>query len=408
VTTPVEGTILTVGRRASEALDSAILAGPIAVLESASLAAAEAVAHTPSQLAILRQAGVVDAGGEGLSTVLDAALRSLRGEPLEDDSYAPAPAILDTLDLEHEQGFGYCTQLLVEGVGLDVATVRQDVTGLGESAMVVGDAELIRVHVHTQRPGRVVDYLTDIGTLRDVRIDNMDQQFRDRRAVGGVDTVVHRRSGVVAVASGSGLRRVLTSFGARVVDGGPTANPSTEELLAAINLVAAESVVVLPNNGNVKLAAQHAAGLCERPAQVLATRNVVEGIAALIAFNAEADLETNLTTMRSAVAQVRSAEVTTAVRAARVGSLEIRQGSLIGLIDDEVVVSADGLRFLVLELLDRLGAGEAEILTLYQGADLDALTLDDVVQAVKERYTRQELEVVDGGQPLYPLLIAVE
>ncbi|MGH2604931.1 MAG: DAK2 domain-containing protein, partial [Dehalococcoidia bacterium] len=323
VTNPVEGTILTVAaeaaRGAREAAGSE--ADILPVMTAACAAATAAVKRTPEQLPVLKEAGVVDSGGFGFAVLLDGALYYLRGEPLpevaEDAGQIDASWLSDVdAAHDHEGSFGYCTEFVVSGVDIALETLRTRLQGIGESVLVVGEPALARVHVHTQDPGQALSVGGDLGRLAKVKVDDMEAQAQQLAARNPPTGPLS----VVAVAAGRGLIAALQEAGAeRVVTGGQTMNPSTEEILRAIDASRGEQVMVLPNNKNIIWTAEQAAKLAARPAHVVPTRSVPQGIAALLAVNPEATPEENLTAMCEAVSSVRTIEVTRAARRVQIG-----------------------------------------------------------------------------------------
>ena len=427
---PVEGTMLTVSRDAANAAIEAADAGAdlVGVASAAVTAARESVARTPDLLPVLREANVVDAGGQGLFVILEGMRATLAGETAE---VAPADVVAAHPAHEHRvapalraepQEFGYCTELIIKGTALDPVRIRSAISDLGTSALIVGDDRVVKVHVHTRRPGRVLEFAVAVGTLHDVKIDNMDDQHRetlitpaDSQAVGAnapeaaVSSPTHTRTAVVAVASGRGFVSLLRSLGASyIVPGGQTMNPSTEDLLKAVQEANADEVVILPNNSNILLAAQQAHQLASRRVAVIPTRDMAQGVAACLAYRSDLELATNVAAMERAFRGVRTAEITTAVRAARVNGLSIRPGEALGLTDDRVVAVKTHAADVLFDLLRHMDAHEAEILTIYYGDEVDPATARQLADSATASFPNLAAEVVEGGQPLYQFLIALE
>lgn len=436
VVKPVEGTILTVVREASDASFRA--AGQsddfLYVLGETVRAAREAVVKTPDLLPVLKEAGVVDAGGQGLLVILEGFYKYLRGEPLAAIELGTAAGNLERIS--REEGWGYDIQFHIRGPGLDVDEIREHISRMGESALIVGDDTLIKVHVHAPNPGDIIRYGADQGPLVNISIENMQEQYVDFMAGHtadqreGLENLSAIKSGspyppvsalplvkaeeiagigTVAVVPGNGLQRIFQSLGVgAIVAGGPTMNPSTQDLLTAVNAVRANQVLVLPNDKNVILAATQAKNLASKRIEVIPTRTVPQGLAALLAFNYQADLETNLQKMGAAAQRIRTVELTIATRSARLNGLEVRAGQGIGLIDGELVAAGDDRDALALDLLKRAGAGDSEIITLYYGSEIS----EPQAQSARDRFHKvfpsQEIEVHSGGQPLYPYIISIE
>ncbi len=457
VSQPVEGTILTVIRDSAEAALAAAERDPdIETVLAATVDAAEkSVARTPSLLPILREAGVVDSGGEGLYRLFQGALLHLVGRAPEVTDRPADSARLSMLVAHADEGHGYETVFFVRPPKrrrLDLDSIRDRLGLLGESVIVAGDRGEAKVHIHNERPDEILAYGLSLGTLSDITVVNLDHQtaeVRDRRVdalVGGgpgrgagpgdvrpPESLIPRggqaaataapssiwvdpraASGatlpfaVIAVATGEGLEKEFRDRGAAaIVRGGQTSNPSTGELLAAVQRVNALEIAILPNNRNVVLAARQVVDLATRPVHVVPTRNAVEGLEAILAVNPAADVATNVQRMIEHGRDVRTLQVTTAIRDAKIGSRKVRRGQTIVLDPDEGLVAADRVRTrAILAALATLTGGFEAINLLYgEGADL--AEAESLAATVKEVYPHVEVDVGHGGQPLYPYLIAV-
>lgn len=411
---PVEGTILTVARLAArEALGAARAGGDVeAVLKAAVAGAKEALAKTPLLLPVLREAGVVDAGGQGLVYILEGALGALAGaETTQPEEDLPAPARAPREEAQPEElRYGYCTEVLLRGQKLDVGAIRAKLLGYGDSLLVVGGADAVKVHVHTNHPGQVLEELLAYGTLHDVKIDNMREQHREFRAVAvPAPARTEKALAVVAVAIGDGLKAAMEGLGADVVvSGGQTMNPSTEELLAAIETAPAKKVLVLPNNKNVILAAKQTEGLTQKEVAVVPTRSIPQGIAALLAFNPELGLAENAANMAAAAQKVKTGEVTYAVRSTRTNGHEIAAGDILGLVDDELVTVGQDVNQVTEEILSVMVGPDSELITVFTGQDLKPEAAEELFARVRERFKDCEVEFHAGGQPLYYYILAVE
>jgi DAK2 domain fusion protein YloV len=451
VAKPVEGTILTVIREASTAAVKTAEREPdlVAVLKATVLAAERAVAKTPSLLQILKDAGVVDSGGQGLLRLFEGAERFVEGRVADRLAGPPRAAVDGTSeqlshrlsaapprapDSEAEGAFGFETMFLARampGQPLDVEAIRTHVDGIGESVLVAGDAMAVKVHVHNDRPDLVLAYALGLGTLSMVSVENLDQQASDVRenkaaafttaAGSGPEARVGNGTGpaldagelvdlaVVAVAAGEGLAAIFRDFGvSRVVLGGQTANPSTGELLEAVRSVRAREILVLPNNPNVVLAARQVAALADRPVSVVATRNAAEGLAALLALDPTRNAADNATEMTAAGRAIQSLSVTEAVRDATIGGRKVRKGQTIALDpDDGLVAVDDDATAAVLAAIATLKPG-FELITLYYGDGADLAGTERLARRVHELATGAEVEVVHGGQPHYRYLVSAE
>ena len=413
VTKPVEGTILTVIREAAtaaQAKSSSNNTDMLSVMETVVEEAKASVARTPTLLPVLRQAGVVDAGGQGLYVVFEGALRYLRGEPEEAEPADTAPVanpIITAQNPAEKVQYGYCTEFLLHGKALDPEAIREKLITLGESVLVVGDEAMIRVHLHTFDPGIALSYAAALGTLQQVKVENMDDQHQDflaakpQQPIGNVSTI--------AVASGEGLIQVFYSVGATiVVSGGETMNPSVQELLQAVEAAHSDKVVILPNNANIVMAARQVPELTKKKVEVVPTETIPQGIAALLVFNYEADLETNVAAMKTAISTVHSGEVTTAVRSMSLDGMTVKEGQAIAFLDGELVVTDNSMPQIVHKLLDKVDVGQAGLVTIYYGADTEYAEAERIGESVREKYPALEVEVVAGEQPHYNYIISVE
>ncbi len=431
VVKPVEGTILTVVRETSDrAVVAASQSDDVAyVLEKAVDAARSAVVRTPQLLPELKEAGVVDAGGEGFAVILEGALKYLNGENLELEIVHGGAQHLE--QMARTEGWGYDIQFHIRGSALDVDTIRETISAMGESALIVGDETLVKVHIHAPNPGDIVKYGAEQGALVNIIIENMQEQYVDFMAghtadqrVGAenlgailphektqVSPATEIQSGIatVAVAPGAGLRRIFESIGvSAMVNGGPTMNPSAQDLLDAIARVHSDQIILLPNDKNIILAANQAKELTNKQVHIIPTRTVPQGLAALLAFNYQANLETNLQIMTAASKRLRTVEVTQAVRSAQINNIHIKEGQPIALLDGELLRAEDDLRKLLLDALHDAAAEDSEIITLYYGSDVDMAAAEEMRSLVQHEFSAQEIELHSGGQPLYPYIISIE
>ena len=442
---PVEGTILTVIREASmAAVEAAEQSNDIeVVLVSTVEAASKAVAKTPSLLSILREAGVVDAGGQGLFRLFEGALLHLQGRSPEVAQREAPAASASALVAHADEGFGYETMYLLQpspAGRLDPDAVRDHLESIGQSVLVAGDARAVKVHVHSERPDEVIAYGLSLGSLSRISVENLDVQtsdVRERRAsefagpdgskpTAGTPTAlsegtprtanetVDRRDGtgpaVVAVVAGDGLAAVYEEFGVQqILRGGQSQNPSTGELLRVARLARQREVLLLPNSPNVRLAAEQAARMCEdKRLVVVPTRNAAEGLAALLALDPTKDAQTNLAPMTDASRSIQTLQVTHAVRDAKIGRRRVRRGQAIALDpDDGLVAAGRDVDRTVLEAVGRLEPG-FELVTVYYGAEATLGEAEALARKVGEVIPAAEVEVVHGGQPHYRYLIAAE
>jgi DAK2 domain fusion protein YloV len=407
---PVEGTMLTVVRElAEEAEARAAEALPVPeLLVDVLRRGEEAVRRTPEQLAVLREAGVVDAGGAGLVEIVRGVAAGLTGEPLPEVPTAAEEAGLDAIHQELSR-YRCCTVILVEGNGLDADALEANLEPLGDSLLVVGDPTALKVHVHTDDPGAAIQAATAIGEGESVEIANMHKQTaeREERLLEAVPDAPPNATDVVAVVAGTGNRRILESLGAtRIVEGGQTMNPSAAELVAAVDAVAAPDAILLPNNSNVILTAEQAAELASKPVEVVATATIQAGLAAMVVFDGARSAADNAAEMRDVVEAVATGEVTIASRDVELDGLPIRKGNWFGLVANEPVAEGTSFDEVADAVVDRLLAEPRDVLTLLKGED--APGLDGFLTRLRERHPEVEVDVQEGGQPHYPLLLSAE
>jgi hypothetical protein len=403
------------------------------VLSETVKASKASVARTPTLLAKLREAGVVDAGGQGLYVLLDGIRRYAEGEDLETSVVEGASGPAAEMEMGHahvEHGeYGYCTNFLLIGSGWDFDEVRAHIASYGDSAVIVGDERVIKVHIHTETPGTVLDYACGLGSLRQIGITNMQDQheeFLEMHADGGGGApakndvaesghdgagigVAQGRIAVLAVAAGPGLVKTFRSMGATaIIEGGQTMNPSTEDILKLVESVPQDEVILLPNNGNIIMSARQTQSLTKKRVIVVPTDTIPQGMSALLAFNYDADLEANAKAMEAAASQVETAEITRAVRDATVNGIAVKAGEVIGLLNNTLVATGKECAEVAWDLLERMGASDRELITIYWGGDLAEGDAEAFCEQVRERYSGAEVELVHGGQPFYDYIISAE
>jgi uncharacterized protein len=398
---PVEGTMLTAIRAMADAAEKRG-----ADLPSIIAAGDATVARTREMLPVLKEAGVVDAGAAGLVEIVRGINAALTGETLPDIPELEQELGIDAIHQELSR-YRYCTVFVVEGDELDADALEHELEQFGDSLLVVGDPTALKVHVHTDDPGRALSLATTAGAISGVEIANMHLQTAERE-----ERLLHAVPGspeettVVAVASGDGNRALFESFGARVVDGGRTMNPSTSDLVDAIEQVAAPEVVVLPNNANVIMAAEQAADHASKKVRVVPTRSLQAGLAALVAFDPSQGAEENVESMDEAVAQVATGAVTVASRDVELNGVSVRKGEWLGLADGEPVAGGETFDEVADAVLAQLLAQPRGVLTLLTGEDPPSL--ETLLGKLKAEHPDLELDVHAGGQPHYPLLLAAE
>ena len=421
---PVEGTILTVVRETAEAAQMSAQRGDdlVTLVQEVVMAARQSVARTPDLLPTLKEAGVVDAGGQGLCTILEGIWHYVRGE-VGATGVAASPVHTMSPEMGVKKGrvtideeFGYEVVFLLRGEKLDVEKIRQTITDMGGvSTVVAGGEKLLKVHTHTERPGAILDYGVSLGSLLDINIENLQEQSLTYAAeseaehAADQDKPATQQIATVAVVAGPGFENVFRSIGlTAIVPGGQTMNPSTEELLKAVDAVGPEQVILLPNNSNVMLSARQVAGLTSKTIYIVPTETMPQGIAALLGFNFEADFESNCKAMTEAAKNIQTAEITTAVRTAQIDGVRVREGDYIGLVNGNLAIAGQDMEHVIHESLQGMHIERYEIVTLYFGEDVTQQQAEETARHIKEKYSHLEIEVVDGGQPLYAYILSAE
>ena len=414
---PKEGTMLTVvsdvARAASE-IDSEAVDMPD-FLSAVCDAARESVALTPTLLPVLREAGVVDAGGQGLLVMLEGARRYAAGEAGPGEVAVPEPVGIDQptgsvshefLDSVEEEEYGYCTQFLVEGIDLDPDDLRNKVSEMGRSAVVVGNSASAQVHVHAEDPGPVISLGAGLGSLSSIKVENMDAQHERFSADRREDAMT---LAVVAVAVGDGFVELFRDNGAdQVVTGGDTMNPSVGDLLQAIDSARSETVIILPNNSNIVPAAEQAARRSVKDVRVVPTKSIPQGVAAMLEFNLDMDADRNVEDMNEAVEAVRTGQVTEAVRAVTMNGVRVEQGMIVGMLEREVVAAGEDVEAVVRSLVEAAQDDEIELVTLYRGEPILEADAQRIAESLGSDVDDIEIELVEGGQPHYHFLISME
>jgi len=437
---PVEGTILTVAR---EAADMAVRTAKstddlVRVMEKTYEQAKATLLKTPDLLPVLKEVGVVDSGGQGLLFIYEGFLRALRGEVVADENEQAKPSVaqvdLDAMVEEHHSAqlhlktedihFGYCTEFMVhikhstepDKKMFSEMAFRNQLDKMGDSLLVVSDDEVVKVHIHAEEPGKVLNYAQQFGSLHRLKIENMREQHanilkeEEKKAGASVAAPVKQVPyGFIAVAAGEGIAEIFRSLGVQsIVEGGQTMNPSTEDFVKAIEALPAENVIILPNNSNIIMAAQQAAQLADKPIAVIPTKSVPQGMAALVAFNGGASLEENTTAMTDAIASVKTGQVTYAVRDTKMGDVDIKEGDYIGIAEKEIVTSQSDLMGTAKALLRELVDEDTSIVTIITGEGSKPEQAEALALLLSVDFPDADVEILAGGQPLYPFIFAVE
>jgi len=441
---PVEGTILTVAREAAEKglVRMTQTNDVVAVMEAVLKEARLSLSRTPKLLPVLAQTGVVDAGGQGLVFIYEGFLSALKGtvewqeaeseaiivEPTESLgalAHQNAQAQIDASEIEH----GYCTEFMImleKDASFDETAFRREMAQFGDSLLVVSDDDLVKVHIHAERPGDALNFAMQYGGLTRIKIENMREQHASivekqvsasptelpvEKAAEPVaeDAVESKPYGLVAVAAGDGIAEIFRSLGVDVIiEGGQTMNPSTEDIARAVERLNVEHVIILPNNKNIILTAEQVEHIVDTPVTVLPTKTVPQGLAALLAFQPEADLEENRRRMTESLTRVRSGEVTYAVRDSNVQDLEIKEGDFLGICEEKIETVGRSLLATSRDLLQKMLSEPADVVTILYGKDVTDAQVKELSDFLKRNYPDVEYEVHYGGQPLYFFLFSVE
>ena len=421
---PTEGTILTVGRESAEfAMKNAKKYKDVLDFAEAVIARAnESLNNTPNLLPVLKEAGVVDAGGKGLVTLLEGAFMALKGEAVGSVEEEAAPSQntarrseISTDDIK----FGYCTEFIVTTESDHVEDLKAKLVKRGDSLLVVGDEKMIKVHVHTNDPGLALQSGLEFGFLKDIKIDNMRIQHSER--LFSADQVKEKQNlekqkdevlkpyGFVSICAGEGIESIFKEVGVDyLVTGGQTMNPSTEDILAGINKVNAEHVFVLPNNSNIFMAAEAAADIADKDVTVLKTRSIPEGITACIHFMPDQSVEENTEAMMAAVEDLKTAQVTYAVRDTEMDGIDIKKGDFIGLSEKKIVSKGPSIEETTIDVLKYMIDDDSSFISLYAGSDVDDEGIASLESALDEAYPDLDYDVMRGDQPIYYYLISVE
>lgn len=422
---PTEGTILTVGRELGEyAIRHFQNHKDISSFLKAVIDAGQkSLDNTPNLLPVLKEQGVVDAGGQGLIIVLRGILKVVNGEiieSVEDDElkrktpsgYVPAEGLDEDIE------FGYCTEFIISGDDSKAEDFKKSLIPMGDCILVVGGGGIIKTHIHTNNPGKVLEMAIQIGALQDIKIDNMRIQhkekfFKDEEVESAKNAnltkKVDKEYAFVAVSIGDGLDKVFDDLNVDyIVRGGQTMNPSTEDLLKGVEASSGKNVFILPNNKNILLAAKQVDELTDRNVIVIESRSIPEGISALLAFNPEADIETNKAHMQEALEQVTSASVTYAVRDTEISGKTIKEGDIIGLDRSDILEVGSDITSVTKALIESLNHEDYSVITLYYGEDVDKEDANELLEMLEEEYDEMDIELIYGGQPLYYYLISLE
>ncbi|HIA6705931.1 TPA: fatty acid kinase catalytic subunit FakA [Staphylococcus aureus] len=422
---PVEGTILTVAKDAAQAAVEKAnnTEDCIELMEYIIVKANESLENTPNLLAVLKEVGVVDSGGKGLLCVYEGFLKALKGEKVE-----AKVAKLDKDEFVHDEHdfhgvintediiYGYCTEMMVRfgknKKAFDEQEFRQDMSQFGDSLLVINDEEIVKVHVHTENPGKVFNYGQQYGELIKLKVENMREQHREvirkeqHTAKPKMETV---ETAIITISMGEGISEIFKSMGAtHIISGGQTMNPSTEDIVKVIEQSKCKRAIILPNNKNILMASEQAASIVDAEAVVIPTKSIPQGISALFQYDVDATLEENKAQMADSVNNVKSGSLTYAVRDTKIDGVEIKKDAFMGLIEDKIVSSQSDQLTTITELLIEMLAEDSEILTVIIGQDAEQAVTDNMINWIEEQYPDVEVEVHEGGQPIYQYFFSVE
>lgn len=425
---PVEGTILTVARGAAQEGLNAVKEtdDAIAVMQAVVNGAKAALKTTPDLLPVLKEVGVVDSGGQGLVFIYEGFFEGLSGEDLP-DTYEPDESEMDEMvNAAHHQSvqsqlatedikFGYCTEIMVDLTKdvpnkkkFDYEKFRNHLDSIGDSLLVVSDDEVVKVHVHTENPGKVFAYGSEFGQLNKIKIDNMRIQHESIIEQDEEEEAVD--FAVIAVASGDGIKDLFKSLGVnRIISGGQTMNPSTQDILDAVKKSGAKQALILPNNGNILMAAKQAAAVADIPVGIVPTKTISQGMTVMLSFNPDGSIDDNVEAMTEAIETVKSGEITKAIRKTEIDGVKIKKNDFMGIVDGSIRVATTELIKTTVETITDMLDEESEIVTLLFGADSTEEEANEVVEALEGKVDEDiEFEIHQGGQPVYNFLISVE
>lgn len=435
---PQEGTILTVARKSAEAAKKVAKDGGdiVAVMKATYEAAEAALKTTPDLLPVLKEVGVVDSGGQGLTFVYQGFYDALSGNVRDDEVHKPSPVEMDEMvSAEHHKSaqgklntedikYGYCTEIMVRlGAGrlvekkFDYDEFRGYLAEIGDSLLVIADDEVVKVHVHTEHPGMVLSYGQKFGSLIKVKVDNMRLQHEtilekdeeEEREEEISENEISGDYGIIAIASGEGVAEIFKNLGATyVLSGGQTMNPSTQDIVDAIAKTKKDKVIILPNNKNIFLAADQAAEVCDVDAVVVPSKTIAQGMAAMLGFSKDADLEENKEAMTDELDTVISGQVTIAVRDTTIEGREIKKDDYMGIVDGNIVVTNPDRKEAAIEMVKAMLDEDSEVVTIIYGEDGNKEEAEAIETAVSELDEDLEIEIHEGNQPVYPYLISVE
>lgn len=420
---PTEGTILTVAREVGEKAlvlseeEKDIITFMREIVEYGN----SVLDKTPEMLPVLKQAGVVDAGGKGLMVVLTGAYFAMTTDGDLDFEEVSEGKVIDMHSAEiidpEDIKFGYCTEFIINNTDADPNQFKEQLSLYGDSIMSVGNGNMIKVHLHTNNPGEVLEKALSLGELNDIKIDNMRYQHRNLvfNSETNVDEdivdepIENKEYAFITVAIGDGIANVFKDLGVDyVIPGGQTMNPSTEDIMKAVDKINADNIIVLPNNGNIVLAAEQAKELSDKNLHILKTKTIPQGVVALLSFNPELSVEDNMNAMEEAIGSVKTGEVTFAVRDTEIDDIKVKKDDILGISDGEIKAHDDDIQKVSLELMRKLVGEDDSLITIFYGEDIDEEKAMELSSLFEEEFDDCDVELIYGGQPLYYFIFSVE
>lgn len=409
---PTEGTILTVARESAEKAVELCKTEKdiISFMEKVIVQAEDTLRRTPDMLAVLKEAGVVDSGGKGLLYIVQGALGAITGiEPITEN----LEDIQLHVEQEHEHEdmsdleFGYCTEFMINGSDISIDEYKAKIENYGDSMLVVGNESIVKVHIHTNNPGEVMEHALKLGQLTDIKIDNMRKQHRNQFFES--PPVSNKKYGFITVTMGDGLTKIFKDFNVDyVIEGGQTMNPSTEDFIKAIDTINADVIFILPNNSNIIMAANQAQKISNKTVVVIPSKSVPQGISALVAFNEDMNLEKNEGNMLESLKSVITGQVTYAVRDTSINEINISEGDILGISNNEIMSAGSKIQEVTMDLLKKTVTEDHEIITIYYGAEINEVQANELVDEVESTFPNHEIELYYGGQSIYYYILSIE
>ncbi len=418
---PTEGTILTVIRAAGDSASKSEAGDLGGLMEEVCAHSLVILNKTPEMLPVLKKAKVVDAGGKGLLVLLegmkDVLLNNIEAVEIKEARAEAVPAeMMEQGEVEQEIAYGYCTEFFIKSEDADLELFKEKLEKIGDSIIVVGSDDIVKVHVHTNEPGYVLTEALKLGELNKIKIDNMREQHRsiineqaDEVVEETEEDSEKKKYAFVSVAMGTGIKNIFEDLGVdAVIEGGQTMNPSTQDILSSVNKLNAEHIFILPNNKNIIMAATQAAEMSEKNVHVIQTKTIPQGITAITVFNSDLSPEENVKSMNESVYSVATGSVTYAVRDTEMDGIEIKEGDILGLVEGKIVEVGQDPYAVASELVSRMVTDESELITVFYGSDSEPEKVEELMEAMEDKYSELDVQYYDGGQPLYYFLISVE